>query len=146
MILESFYLYSLVAFTGSLLFTQLLFIPLTLKHLKPENAIKVLNLILPRSFTFGYVCGILSLLFWYGMVREAPGVLSFVNLFLLLSANVIYVLNGMLIFPKANRSAVESEMEGEALPPIWRVSLSLNSAVLVLCLLSVGISSIFLRV
>ena len=149
--LWSIYIYSLVLWVGSIFFLLSTCIPTTFKAFKEPEAFKFIDLILPRYFNVSFLFGIAALISFYILTKNVLGIISTINISLLLLANAINLINGLFIFPKASKkriAAIEAFYKtGELnLPTSCKISAALNTAVFITCLLITGITSTLTRI
>ncbi len=145
--LKSLYLYSLALWTGSLFLMLVVCIPVSFKTLGKSDAFKLVDSALPKYFNISYIFGITSLLSFYFLVKGISGILLYLNLSIILLANIISFVNGIFVSPKARMERVTFIREGkEKVPLKCKLSTTLNVLTLILCLLSIGITSTLIAI
>ncbi len=148
-LLKSIYLYSISLWVGALFFFTAVGAPLAFRVLPKEEAGKYTGAVFPKYFSLGYIFGILALLSFYLLVRGNLGVVSSVNLLILILMNLFNFINGLLIVPKAGILKAEFYMTKEKslydrFLKLHAVSMALNGVTVVLGLMSVGLTSLYL--
>ncbi|RUM90779.1 MAG: DUF4149 domain-containing protein [Thermovibrio sp.] len=148
-LLKSIYLYSISLWVGALFFFTAVGAPLAFRILSKEEAGKYTGAVFPKYFSLGYIFGILALLSFYLLVRGNLGVVSSVNLLILILMNLFNFINGLLIVPKAGILKAEFYMTKEKslydrFLKLHAVSMALNGINVILGLMSVGLTSLYL--
>ncbi len=149
LLLKSLYLYAISLWVGSMFFFSAIGAPLAFKAFSKEEAGKYTGMVFPRYFTLGYTFGAASLASFYLLVRQDMSLVSALNLFLLLLANLFTFINGLFVVPKASRLKFEyysskDEAYYSRFLKLHRVSMFLNVLSLMFGLLSLGITSLYL--
>lgn len=148
-LLKSIYLYSISLWVGALFFFTAVGAPLAFRVLPKEEAGKYTGAVFPKYFSLGYIFGILALLSFYLLVRGNLGVVSSVNLLILILMNLFNFINGLLIVPKAGILKAEfyrtkDKLYYDKFLKLHGVSMALNGVTVVLGLMSVGLTSLYL--
>ncbi len=147
--LKSAYLYALTLWVGGIFFFTVVGAPTAFKVLPKEEAGKYTGSVFPKYFLLGYVFGLTALISFYFLEKGNITVFGWLNLLLLLVMNFLNFVNGFFIVPKAGLLKAEFYRSGnrdlyDKFKRLHAVSMVLNGAVLLLGLMSVGITAIFL--
>ncbi|WP_456456038.1 DUF4149 domain-containing protein [Thermovibrio sp.] len=148
-LLKSLYLYSISLWGGSLFFFTAIGAPLAFKVLPKEEAGKYTGAVFPKYFSLGYVLGSVALVSFYLLTKGSLTVVGWLNLLLILVANLLNFLNGLVIVPKASLLKADfyrtsnKELYNKFLK-LHGVSMALNGVVLLLCLMVIGLTALYL--
>ncbi len=148
-LLKSIYVYSVSLWVGSLFFFTAVGAPMAFKVFPKEEAGRYTGAVFPKYFFLGYLFGFAALVSYYFLVRDSLGVLSSLNLLTLVLMNLLTVVNGVFLVPKAGVLKAEYYRNGERtyyerFLKLHRVSVVLNGITLILGLMTLGITSIYL--
>jgi len=149
LLLKSLYLYSISLWVGALFFFTAIGAPLAFKVLKKEEAGKYTGAVFPKYFALGYIFGLIALVSFYLLVRENMTLVASVNLVLLLLMNLLNVVNGLLIVPKAGLLKAEFYRSNDRtyydrFLKLHAISMALNGITVILGLMVIGITSLYL--
>ncbi len=147
--LKSLYLYSISLWVGALFFFTAVGAPLAFKVLPKEEAGKYTGAVFPKYFLIGYILGPASLFSFYLLVRDNLGIVSAINLIILLLMNLLNFVNGLIIVPKAGLLKAEFYRTKEKafydrFLKLHAVSMALNGMNVILGLMAVGLTSLYL--
>lgn len=149
LLLKSLYLYSISLWVGALFFFTAIGAPLAFKVLKKEEAGKYTGAVFPKYFALGYIFGLIALVSFYLLVKENMTLVASVNLVLLLLMNLLNVVNGLLIVPKAGLLKAEFYRSNDRtyydrFLKLHAISMTLNGITVILGLMVIGITSLYL--
>lgn len=149
LLLKSLYLYSISLWVGALFFFTAIGAPLAFKVLKKEEAGKYTGAVFPKYFALGYIFGLIALVSFYLLVKENMTLVASVNLVLLLLMNLLNVVNGLLIVPKAGLLKAEFYRSNDRayydrFLKLHAISMALNGITVILGLMVIGITSLYL--
>ena len=147
--LASVYLYCVSIWVGGIFFFTTIGAPSAFKVFKKKDAGMYTNFVFPKYFGLGYILGISCLVSLFFLVRQHLSVLSSFSLLILVIMNLLNILNGMFIVPKAEKlkfSYYEKAEEKvyDRFLSYHKVSMVLNAINVFLGLLLIGITSMYL--
>ncbi len=148
-LLKSIYLYSVSLWVGSLFFFTVIGAPLAFKILPKEEAGKYTGAVFPKYFSLGYILGTIALVSFYLLTKSSLTPIGWLNLLLLLVANLLNFINGLVIIPKASLLKADfyrtsnKELYNKFLK-LHGISMALNGIVLLICLMVVGLTALYL--
>jgi hypothetical protein len=124
-------------------------IPAAFKIFKKEEAGKYTGSVFPKYFGSGYILGLVTLVSFYLLTKDAMNIFSWLNLTFLLLMNIFNFINGLIITPKAGFLKVGFYQTGDKsyydkFLKLHRVSMVLNGLTFTLGLFSIGLTSLYL--
>jgi len=148
-LLKSFYLYSIALWSGSAFFATLFATPAAFKVFSKEEAGKYTEYLLGKYFLLGIIFSILAITTFYLLERNDFSLISALNTLLLLIAGLLNFLNGIFVYPKASKLKVayyetKDKNVYNSFLKLHKISLILNSLVLLCLWMILGITSLFL--
>ena len=148
-LLKSLYLYSISLWVGSLFFFSAVGAPTAFKALPKEDAGKYTGTVFPKYFGLGYIFGLTALISFYTLTKSALSITSSLTLLILLLMNLLNVINGTVVVPKAGLLKAEfyrtrDESYYSKFLKLHRVSMILNALTLILGFMAIGVTSLYL--